>query len=247
LNNAGLDGHSTFGHLLLIKDYIVKLKPRIVIFLTGINDVETERPELFDLMNENRINFRSAKSFFKSVINKTELGSTIFNFLAIKKAWKKGLIHKEVDFKNLRDTILTQTYADLLLKKQDNYLTGYKLRIDSLIKLCRLNNIEPIWLTQPSLYGDYTDPDTQQPMKNKIVRGSSPFSNYDLADKILERYNDVVRSFENKIKIVDLAKLMPKQTSLYYDNIHLTNKGAEQVGKIIAAELSSYLKNKFSK
>ena len=64
VNNAGLDGHSTFGHLLLVKDYLIKLKPRFVIFLTGINDVETERPELFDLMNENRINFRSPKSFF---------------------------------------------------------------------------------------------------------------------------------------------------------------------------------------
>ena len=84
-------------------------------------------------------------------------------------------------------------------------------------------------------------------MKNKIVGGSSPLNNYELANKILERYNDVVRSFGNQIKIVDLAALMPKQTSLYYDNIHLTNKGAEQVGKIIAAALSGYLKNKFSK
>jgi len=247
LNNAGLDGHSTFGHLLLVKDYLVKLEPRFVIFLTGINDVETERPELFDLMNENRINFRSTKSFFKSVINKTELGSTIYNFLAIKKAAKKGLIHKEIDFRNLRDTLLTQSYTDSLLKKQVSYLAGYKSRIDSLINLCHQNNIEPIWLTQPSLYGDYTDPDTQQRMKNKIVRGSSPLNSYELAGKILERYNDVVRSFSNQIKIVDLATLMPKQTSLYYDNIHLTNKGAEQVGKIIAAEIGSYLKNKLSK
>ena len=157
------------------------------------------------------------------------------------------MIHKEVDFRNLHDTILTQSYADSLLKKQTNYLAGYKSRIDSLIKLCRQNNIEPIWLTQPSLYGDYTDPDTQQPMKNKIVRGSSPLNNYELAGKILERYNEIVRSFGKEIKIVDLATQMPKQTNLYYDNIHLTNKGAEQVGKIIAAELSSYLKNKFSK
>jgi lysophospholipase L1-like esterase len=246
LNNAGLDGHSTFGHLLLTKDYLAKLKPRFVIFLTGINDVETERPELFDLMNENKINFRSFKSFLKSAANKTETGSTILNFLAIKKAWKKGLIHKEVNFAKLGDTVLTQIYIDSMLKKQDLFLAGYKSRIDSLIKLCRQNNMEPIWITQPSLYGDYTDPDTKLNMKNKKVPGSSPVTNYELADKILEKYNDVVRSFGNEIKVVDLAKQMPKQTSLYYDNIHFTNKGAEAVGKIIAADLSSYLKNKFN-
>ena len=39
LNNAGLDGHSTFGHIILFKDYIVKLKPKIILFLVGANDV----------------------------------------------------------------------------------------------------------------------------------------------------------------------------------------------------------------
>ena len=30
INNAGLDGHSTFGHNVLMKDYIVKIKPKVV-------------------------------------------------------------------------------------------------------------------------------------------------------------------------------------------------------------------------
>src|SRR2546421_38436 len=38
INNAGLDGHSTFGHLILLKEYIVKLKPDVCIFLIGCND-----------------------------------------------------------------------------------------------------------------------------------------------------------------------------------------------------------------
>ncbi len=39
VNNAGLDGHSTFGHQVLLEDYVVGLKPKMVLFLTGINDV----------------------------------------------------------------------------------------------------------------------------------------------------------------------------------------------------------------
>lgn len=83
LNNAGIDGHSTFGHLLLLKEYVLKLKPKYVLFLTGVNDVETEQPVSFDLMNENKINFTSAKGFTKSLLNKTAIGSTIFQFYAI--------------------------------------------------------------------------------------------------------------------------------------------------------------------
>jgi len=39
LNNAGLDGCSTYGHIILMRDYIVKLKPDYALFLVGINDL----------------------------------------------------------------------------------------------------------------------------------------------------------------------------------------------------------------
>ena len=39
VNNAGLDGHSTFGHLILTRDYLRYLQPKVVLFLVGVNDV----------------------------------------------------------------------------------------------------------------------------------------------------------------------------------------------------------------
>lgn len=39
VNNAGLDGHSTFGHQMLIQDILSKLRPNVIIFLIGVNDV----------------------------------------------------------------------------------------------------------------------------------------------------------------------------------------------------------------
>lgn len=43
INNAGLDGQSTFGHIFLMKDYIKKLKPKVVLFLVGSNDRGNEK------------------------------------------------------------------------------------------------------------------------------------------------------------------------------------------------------------
>src|SRR5262249_2904171 len=40
LDNAGLDGHSTFGHLVLVDDYIIPLRPKVALFLIGLNDVD---------------------------------------------------------------------------------------------------------------------------------------------------------------------------------------------------------------
>ncbi|MFA5025580.1 MAG: SGNH/GDSL hydrolase family protein [Candidatus Shapirobacteria bacterium] len=42
INNAGIDGHSTYGHIELMKQYIGKLKPNYVLFLVGINDMAIE-------------------------------------------------------------------------------------------------------------------------------------------------------------------------------------------------------------
>jgi len=42
LNNAGIAGHSTLGHIVLVRDYLAKLRPKVAIFLVGLNDVDSE-------------------------------------------------------------------------------------------------------------------------------------------------------------------------------------------------------------
>ena len=39
INNAGLSGHSTFGYIVLMEDFILPLKANVVLFLIGVNDV----------------------------------------------------------------------------------------------------------------------------------------------------------------------------------------------------------------
>jgi len=244
LNNAGLDGHSTFGHLLLLKEYITRLKPKYVTFLIGANDVETDKPDQFDQMNEKRVNFSSAKSFFKSLLNKTELGSTIFQLYAIRGAYRKGLIHKDVDFTALKDTVLTASYSDSLIKLQTVYLNQYRQRITEMIVICKLANTIPIFITQPSMFGDYTDSATMIKMTDKIIPGETDhLANAVLSDKILALYNDVVRSFGNQVKVIDLAALMPKNSNYYYDFLHYTNAGCTKISEILAAQLIPYIKN----
>ncbi len=49
VNNAGLVGHSTFGHLVLMRASIVDLHPDVVLFMTGANDVGITIPnQIFD-------------------------------------------------------------------------------------------------------------------------------------------------------------------------------------------------------
>src|ERR1044072_615924 len=51
LNNAVFDGHSSVGHQVLLNDHLIKIKPKLVLFYAGINDVENEQPTFHDELN----------------------------------------------------------------------------------------------------------------------------------------------------------------------------------------------------
>ena len=247
LNNAGIDGHSTFGHLLLLKEYVLKLKPDYVLFLTGINDEEIEQPDEFDLMTEKKVATNSFKGFIKSILNHSEIGRTVFNFYHVQIAYKKGLIHREINPKELIDVAVADSIAFKRIANQSSYLNGYKKRVNQLLLECKEAGIRPIFITQPSLFGDYVDSATQISMGNKWVRNSEVPDNCILEEKILEMYNDVLRSLAGQAVIIDLAKEMPKNSVYYYDFTHFTKEGAKKVSDILYNHLYTVIFNNSTK
>lgn len=241
LNNAGVDGHSTFGHLLLLNEYVLKLKPRFAIFLTGINDIELERPEEHDLMTEKKISTRSFKLFLKSLLNQTEIGRTAFGFYHVQIAYKKGLIHREVKLTDLVDHPLTDQVILNRLNSQEKYLSAYKQRIDSLVEKCKRAGIQPILVTQPSLFGSYIDSVTHVAVGEKWFSNTDSEDNCFLQEKILDSYNEILRSYATKIPVIDLADKMPKNSIYFYDFTHYTNIGAVKVAEILHHELQNIL------
>lgn len=241
VNNAGIDGHSSFGHLLMLRDHIIPLKPDVVIFLMGINDTETNQSVEFDEMTEKKIHTRSVKSFLKSLLNYSELGRTAFQFYQVSIAYKKGLYHQDIDVKKLIDNPQPDSIFTLRLQRQQTFLNGYKLRTDSIIRICEDAGIMPVFLTQPSLFGAFKDSATGIEMKDKWINKNDK-DNSLLQEKILEQYNDVLRNDSTRIRVIDLARKMPKNSEYYYDFIHFTNEGAEKVAEILATELESIVR-----
>ncbi|HMO31572.1 MAG TPA: SGNH/GDSL hydrolase family protein [Lacibacter sp.] len=240
VNNAGMDGHSTFGHQLLVREYIVRLRPRFVLLLTGVNDVETERPESFDLLQENKLHTGSPGQLIKSLLQKTATGATLFQLYSIRLAYRKGLIHKEVNPSALPDTLLSPAYRQEQVARQQAFLPGYRQRLQVITNLCREQGITPILLTQPSLYGAVQDRNGND-LRLKYLPGFTPVRNNLLQEQILEQYNDVVRSFAGSVPVVDLARLLPKDPGLFYDFIHFNKQGAAAVAAILAKELAPVL------
>lgn len=236
INNAGLDGHSTFGHEVLMRDYIVKLKPDYVLFLVGINDVATADFESFDRLAMKKINTQSVGGFVKSLANYSETIGLVFNFYRFYIAYEKGLLHNNIEIEKLKTIEITEAKrTEILEKHQTEFLENYKNRLNNLVKICKDNGIQAVLITQPQIIGDTIDATTGTDLSKieyQDMNGSTGWA-------VLELYNDVTRQVaENQnIKLIDLAQKLPKDSRYFYDFTHYTNEGAAKVGEIISEDL----------
>jgi len=248
LNNAGLDGHSTFGHIVLMGDYIVKIKPKVVLFLIGMNDVGYDCETDYDVEYLGKISFNSLKGFYKSLSAHSELLSLGLNYYRYLKANLRGLSADDmIDLAATEQLNLTDSYCEEIMRLYKlKYIPQFKARVKELVNISKQNGIVPVLITQPLLWGDIIDSVTNINLaKVKVDMDMSG----KLKWEILELYNDVIRevAIQENILVIDLAKRMPKNSIFFYDGIHVTNKGAEKEAEIIYADLSTYLAARFGK
>lgn len=242
VNNAGFDGHSTFGHKILIDDFILKIKPDIILFLVGANDVGRE-----DLNKgyDRRISSKSYNSNKENILQKSELYNLIRNVFRVMKAREMEVQHKEIDLLKLEIFKIDENDKNIILQHHKEFLDNYKKRVNLLIDSCIEANIEPILITQPLLWGDLIDPVTKV---NLAELKTKKEQNGLVQWQILELYNDIIRKLakEKHLLLIDLAKKMPKDSRYYYDDYHFTNSGAEKVAEIIFSEMKNHKTNTFT-
>ena len=109
--------------------------------------------------------------------------------------------------------------------------------------ICLENEIQPILITQPSLFGKEIDPVTGG---NLALTRLNDGTNGELYWQRLELYNNVTREIarSNNILLIDLAKDIPKTTEYFYDTVHFTNAGSSLVADKIYQALVPYLRQK---
>ena len=243
LNNAGLSGHSTYGHIVLLKDHISFIKPKMALFLIGLNDVGREKEDTFDLFDEES---QDAVANIKRILYKSELFSLLLNIARKIAANKINLRHDiTMDIKQLSSFDITEDEIEVMVENhRRQYLPGYKHRIERIIDMCKENDIEPIFITQPVLYGRGNDELTNVDLERiKVREGLNGLA----AWKVLEAYNNATIETESKngCFFIDLAENMPKNSEYYYELIHFTDYGNEKVASIIFEGIKPYMEKKY--
>jgi hypothetical protein len=183
--------------------------------------------------------------YIKSLTNKSEVYSLGLNLYRYLVAQKRGLLHSEVDLRAQETLeVLAAVQRETLQKYRDDYLPYYRARLEKLIRVSRAHGIEPVFLTQPTLYGPGIDPVTGVDLA-KVKLGEH--LNGALMAAVVELYNDTVRQVGEKeqVLVIDLARQMPRDSAYYYDYLHYTEAGADQVAEIVYRDLRPFLSKQF--
>ncbi|MCB0518011.1 MAG: SGNH/GDSL hydrolase family protein [Lewinellaceae bacterium] len=241
LDNAGLDGHSTFGHQVLLNDYVVKIRPKVVLFYVGINDMGTKDLNSFD-KGALKGNNNGAMNF---LVNHSELANVVFNILRMWRAKKHKLEHNlETDLLKEPQMTMTTEAENAFLQTYKPYAQKYKARLQQLANTCKANGIYPVFMTQPVLYGEGTDDVTGADLENikvwKEANGKAVWA-------LLKTYNETTKmvAAENQCGLLDIAEKLPKSSRYYYDLMHYSNEGSEKVAWLAWQELVPILMEKF--
>jgi lysophospholipase L1-like esterase len=252
INNAGFDGHTTFGHTVLLHEYLRDIKPKVALFLVGVNEVGLSKPNLYDDFFVNIVArskaaprepslwqaIKSGKEVFPTLAAHSRLANAALTVNRSISAIRGGLSHSQMDLRYVGPVGLT---ADEMARELDEhhrlFLPLYTSRLNRMLDLTQDAGILPVLVTQPALGGYGRDPTTGVDLG---VTGGFYWDR-------LELYNDVTRrvAAARQVAVVDLAREMPKDSRYYYDWFHFSNDGAILVAELVAAGLSPILAQHF--
>jgi lysophospholipase L1-like esterase len=242
-NNAGLDGISSFGNLLLLEDFLIKIKPKILLFLLGANEQGLSDENFWDrgILAKNR---DGLALWLAKLTRGSEVLDYAVNFYRYYKAKRIGLLNQIVDFKHLQPCNTSKERTDSLLQlHKKKYLPACARRLTRLIEVSRAHGMEPVFITQPMVFGEGIDPVTRIDLARVCPQNTDGKTLW----QVLELYNQVVRDTagEHGVLLIDLARKLPKTSAFFYDTYHFTNAGCAAVAEILAQVLEPFLAKKY--
>lgn len=252
INNAGIDGHSTFGHLELLEQYLAAMRPKVLLFYVGLNDVDRNDLNQYDastLRSRSREDDSLARGIQRILLRTSDAFALIDNLRLHWLAKRKGLTHGEtVGHQHFatRPQHLTMTNEARQLwleQRSPDCLSAYRKRLQRLIQRCVEENITCVLLTQPVLYGEGKDDVTGIDLETVRVGEVDGWTHWQLLKQYNQATLEIAKEFD--VARIDVATQMPKSSKYFYDLTHYNLEGAVKIAEIIEGVLAKVLKPRF--
>ena len=230
--NGGLDGHSTKGHIIYMESVIKKVKPKMLVFLTGVNDLGYSLASRGIELNE---------------CEKPSINSRIFSssrLLQVMYIWGKVIFDNAVIVKKMGhgnfipEPMEKESFVPANLREALPSLPVYRKNLEFIISEGKKAGIKMLFVSQPSLFDD-------TPYWRKIsgvmywIKGGEVRYSAATTWRMLREFNAELKSVCNEqgVYYYDLASEIPHSEEYFYDPGHFTEKGAE----LVAAKVSGFI------
>lgn len=250
VGNGGMSARYTRHHLIAMQYLpLTELRIDTVIMLVGINDflVRLSQDKQYDP------NFRDKAKFEEKLIARTFMGSNK-NPNTDNPLYKKSAIWRLL--KNIRHRYLTKYVQDStgkiyntwrkyrrnaseireVLPDLSSALDEYSRNINNIIDIAEEKSVRLVFLTQPTMWKPGLSADLDALLWTggigKYQRASgSPYYSVKALSKGMKIYNDTLLQIcqERNVECIDLASVLAKDTTVFYDDVHFNESGARKI------------------
>jgi len=247
--NAGVNGHTVAHHLVTLGSLPILRQANLVVFLAGINDFQDtlahEGKPTQALIEQDTEGFREhlLSGDYSSYPLYRRL--RVYRFfrratdLAIERT-NRGQQEETLDESGLRK--LRRSEPILPMPDLSVGLVEYRKRLEDLAGECHLLGVRCLFITQPSLWHSDLSPSLQK----LLIFGwlglkfqPKGYASVSDLESGMDSYNQVMLDIckETAVECYDLAAVVPKDSSIFYDDVHFTEKGAQ----FVAHSLTTYI------
>jgi lysophospholipase L1-like esterase len=236
VGNGGIPMHSSETHDYFLREVVAEIRPDIVVFLVGINDIgQFMRGSV--ALDEPPLPERGARAF---LFAQSRLLQALYK---AKKVYIEGATviseTSDPEFELLPMTTIERPLPEDLgtLLPDPRY---YERRILRLIETCRDLNVTPVFLTQPLLYDNTDYWRGIQGGCSWLLGSDSIFSaatHWLMLDYLNRQLIGVCH--REGVACFDLASRIPHDRSMFYDAMHFTEAGSDRIGRLTGKYLLS--------
>ncbi len=263
VGNAGRSGRNTRHHILQLK-YLLPQLPRTdaVLILAGVNDLHVRISDLqYDPLVTARPTFEEDYMRGAFAISPPALPDYHYKRLGwwrVAKKLKETYLSRSkaqpiqdsrgealAEWRRYRKNAeeIVDTIPDLTAALEE-----YRRNLNTLVDFAEQRAVRPILVTQPTFWGsEMTKEDSGLLWMGgigsfQLGKGHKYYSATAL-DKMMRQYNETMLDVcrHRTIDCIDLARALPKDRTIFYDDVHFNEAGSRRVAEVLFQHIAPYV------
>lgn len=242
VGSAGRSGEATVEHMDLLLNYKFAPQFDMVILLCGINDMGR-------LLHNDANYFRKSQEIAKGNTRIFHAKSIYYRdsriFALIRPIFCRDYYDRIVQDnegiwylkeRQIRKKALEEGGIKEMPSNLDNASLVYKNNLRKIIEVCQSRNQNILALTQPTMYRSDIPKELDELFWEHA--GTTAYT-AQILEKIIGAYNQALIEvcIEKKVPYLDIASILPRDDSVFYDDCHFNIRGCEKLSEILFKEV----------